>query len=121
VEGGEEFAARGWRPGGRLPRRPARTGRDGGGVVFEALEECLPFGVERRRVGLIAGIEVLDVIGIAAVEERGAREGGIGVLTRHAQVLWVSILAGREIAARERSAASLHQFMLQLRQNNPKD
>jgi hypothetical protein len=108
VERGDEFAARGLRPVCPLPRRPARARRDGGGVVFEALEERLPFGVERRRIGLITGVEVLDVIGITAVEERGAREGGIGVLTRHAQVLWVSILAGREIAARERSAASLH-------------
>src|SRR5262249_60691694 len=100
--------ARGWRAGCRLARRSARGGRDVGAVVFEALEEGLPFAVERRRVGLVAGIEVLDVVGIAPVEERGARKGGIGVLTRHAQVLWVSILAGREIAARERSATNLH-------------
>jgi hypothetical protein len=44
-------------------------------------------GIDRGGVGLVAGVEVLDVVGIAAIKERGAGEGGVGVLTRHAQVL----------------------------------
>jgi hypothetical protein len=100
VKRGDELAARGLRPLWPLPGRPARARRYVGAVVFEALEEGLPFAVERRRVGLVTGIEVLNVVGIATVEEGGARKGGVGVLTRHAQVLWVSILADREIAAR---------------------
>ena len=52
----------------------ARTGRcalcdDVGAVVLQALEERLPLGVDRRRVGLVAGVEVFDIGGIAAIEE----------------------------------------------------
>src|SRR5215813_2190344 len=66
---------------------PARVRHDVGALVLQALEELLPLGIDRGGVGLVAGIEVLEVVGIAAVKERGAGEGGIGVLTRHAQVL----------------------------------
>src|SRR4029077_4270224 len=35
----------------------------------------------------VAGIEILDVVGVATVEERGAGKSGVGVLTGHARVL----------------------------------
>src|SRR5260370_13361140 len=63
-----------------------------GRAVASALnvrKECRPFGVDRGGISFVAGIEVLDVVGIAAVEKRRAGEGSIGVLTRHAQVLWL--------------------------------
>ena len=85
VERGDEVAAR--ERVGPLPRRPARVCHDVGALVLQALEERLPLGIDRGGVGLVAGIEVLEVVGIAAVKERGAGEGGIGVLTRHTQVL----------------------------------
>ena len=64
-----------------------RGRHDVGAVVLQALEERLPLGIDRGGVGFVAGVEVLDVVGITAVKERGAGKGGVGVLTRHAQVL----------------------------------
>src|SRR5262249_55998450 len=55
-----------------------------GALLLETLEEGLPLGPDRGRIGLIAGVEVLDVASIAAIEERGAGKGGIGILTGHA-------------------------------------
>src|SRR6202022_4934579 len=59
VERGGELAAR--ERVGPLPRRPARVRHDGGAIVLQALEERLPLGIERGGVGLVAGIEVLEV------------------------------------------------------------
>ena len=87
VERGNELAARALRPVRQLPRWPLRVPHDIGALVLQALEERLPVGIDRLGVGLVARIEVLDVVGIAAIEERGAGESGVGVLTGHAQVL----------------------------------
>src|SRR5262249_12978291 len=81
--------------------------QDVGAVVFQALEKRTPFGVNRGRVGLVARIEVLDVVGIAAVEETGAGKCGVSVRPSHAQVLWLRAFAGSQFFAQPRSAASL--------------
>ena len=101
VERGNELAARARRPVRQLPGRPASALEDVGALVSQALEKRLPFGIDRRRVALVAGIKVFDVVGIAAVEERGAGEGGIGVLTGHAQgpVGWADARAFARCAA----------------------
>ncbi len=52
-------------------------------LVFQALEKGTPFGVDGRRIGLVFGVEVFDVGGVAAVEERGVGEDGVGVLAGH--------------------------------------
>src|SRR4029077_1185201 len=65
------------------PRRAARIASDVGGIVLQALEERLPLGIDRLRIGFVAGVDVLDIGGIAAVEERGEGEGGVGVLAGH--------------------------------------
>src|SRR5262249_58761084 len=94
--------------------------QDVGTVVFQALEKRTPFGVNRGGDGLVARIEVLDVVGVAAVEETGAGKGGVRVLTRHAQVLWLR--AFRRVAifrpAPVRGEPIL--FMLHLRHDNRK-
>src|SRR5262245_31193129 len=89
---------------GPLPGRPARVRHDVGALVLQALEERLPLGIDRGGIGLVARIEVLEVVGIAAVKERGAGEGGIGVLTRHAQGPETLRFAGRR-STRERDPA----------------
>ena len=53
------------------------------GVVLQACEEVAPFGVDRGGVVLVAGVEVFDVGGVAAIEEGGAGEGCVGVLAGH--------------------------------------
>jgi hypothetical protein len=69
VERRGEVAALRRRPVGTAPRRAARVQRDVVGVVLEALEEDLPLGVDRLRIGLVAGVQIVDVGGIAAVEK----------------------------------------------------
>ena len=83
VERRDEFVALGRRPVGPSPGRPARVLGYVAGIVLQALEERLPLGVDRLRIGLVARIEVFDIRGIAAVEERGEGEGGVRVLARH--------------------------------------
>ena len=61
-------------------RRSRTTSR---AVVLQALEEGPPLGVDRGRIGLVAGMEVFDIGGVAAVEERGAGERRVRVLARH--------------------------------------
>ena len=87
VERRDEFAALRRRPVGPLPRRTARVLGDVAGIVLQALEERLPFGIDRLRIGFVARVKVFDVRGIAAVEERGECEGGVRVLARHGRFL----------------------------------
>ena len=83
VERRDEIAARQRRPIGPAPRRAARVHFNVGSVVLQALEERLPLGIDRLRIDFVAGIEVFDIGGIAAIEERGEGEGGVGVLAGH--------------------------------------
>ena len=85
VERGNEFAARRLRPVRPLPGRPAGALEHIGAIILQALEECLPLGVDRLGVVLVAGMEVLDIVGIAAIEEGRVGEGGVGILTGHAR------------------------------------
>src|SRR5262249_27682450 len=54
VERGDQLAARQLRPVGPLPRRSVAIAVDA--LVLEALEEGLPLGIDRLRVGTVAGI-----------------------------------------------------------------
>ena len=83
IKGGNQIAALRHRPAGFLPGRTAGVLFDVAGVVLQALEEGLPFGIDRGRIGLVAGIEVIDIGGITAIEERGERKSGIRILARH--------------------------------------
>ncbi len=84
IERRGQFAARGLRPVAFAPGRAAGELRDVIAVVLKALEERLPFGVDRLRVVLVASVEVFDVGGIAAVEERSEGESCVRVLAGHA-------------------------------------
>jgi hypothetical protein len=68
----------------RAPRE--MTEGDIAGVVLQALEERLPFGVNGFGIGFVTRVEVLDVRGVTAVEERGEGESGVRVLARHKAV-----------------------------------
>jgi hypothetical protein len=83
VERRDQLAPLGLRPVALLPRGAAGAARHVGGAVLEAREERLPFGIDRGRVDLVAGIQVLDVARVAAVQERGEGEGRVGVLAGH--------------------------------------
>ena len=50
------------------------------GVVLKRAEKILPLHADRRRISLIAGIEVLDVVGVSAIEERSQRELVVGLI-----------------------------------------
>src|SRR5215211_3713396 len=85
VESGNELAA------GKL--RPVRPPPGGPGssaipMVLQVPEERLPLGTHRRRIGRIALVEVLDIPGVAAIEERGAGKSGIGILAGHGASDW---------------------------------
>src|SRR5271169_1175883 len=87
VERGNQFAAFGHRPIRPRPGWAARVLDDIARVVLEALEERLPLGVDRFWVGLVAGVEVFDVVGVAAVQKGCEGEGSVRVLARHGSVL----------------------------------
>ena len=55
-------------------------------VVLEALEERLPLGIDRLGVGLVAGVQIVDVRGVGAVEERSESESGVRILARHVRI-----------------------------------
>ena len=72
------------------------------------------------RVGLVAGVEVFDIGGVAAIKERGAGESRIRVLARHA---WVPVgwgVVGPHYDRRHESSGpfTFILFMLQLRCDN---
>ena len=83
VERGDEIVVRTHRPVRRLPGRAFGALGDRRAIVLQALEEIPPFGVDSGGVLLVAGVEVFDVGGVAAVEERGAGKKGVGVLAGH--------------------------------------
>ena len=90
-------------------------------IVFQALEERLPLGVDRLRIAFVAGIGILDVVGVATVEERGAGKSGVGVLTGHARVLWLGLWVHPESAGPRGgvpAGLTLTLFMLHLRCHN---
>ena len=69
VERRDEFVALGRRPTGPSPGGAARILGYVTGIVLEALEERLPLGIDRLRIGLVTRIKLLNVRGIAAVQE----------------------------------------------------
>ena len=66
---------------------------DVGGGVFQALEELLPLGVDRAGILFKAGVEIVDIGGIGALQKRREGKCCIRVLARHDGVLVISIRA----------------------------
>jgi hypothetical protein len=75
------------RPIRPFPGRPLRVAADFRRRVLQALEELLPLGIDGGRVLLVAGVEIVDIGGVGAVEKRGKGESGIRILARHIRVL----------------------------------
>ena len=44
---------------------------DVAGVVFQALEECLPVRIDRGRIAFIPGVKIVDIGGVGALQKRG--------------------------------------------------
>gem|GEM_PF-5080693 len=80
VERRDEFAIGLLWPALGLPGCALRIFGDVGCVVLQAGEEVAPFLVDRGWVLLPVGIELLDVVGIAAIEERGDLERVVGLV-----------------------------------------
>src|SRR5215472_14428783 len=111
IERPGEFIGGKRRPIGPLPRWPLRIALHVRALVFEALKERLPRRVECLRVGLIAGIEVFDIVRIAAIEERSAGESGIGVLARHQRPSSDGIKTGKGASAELRLRAGRQDLL----------
>ena len=75
---GQGGRAVGPRPGG-----PARLGEHRGLVVVEAREESLPFRIERGRVPLVACMQICEIGGVSAVQERRAEKHVVQFVSRH--------------------------------------
>jgi hypothetical protein len=51
------------------PRRATGVPEHVGPLVLQAFKERAPFGVDRRGVGLVAGLELFDIGGVAAIKK----------------------------------------------------
>ena len=80
VERGDEVTARQRRPIAALPGGALGVLGDVLSVVLQTLEERTPLGVDRLGIGLVAGVQGVDVVGIAAVEKGSAGESRVCVL-----------------------------------------
>ena len=69
VERRGQLVARGGRPVSARPGRAGGVAGDVGGGFAETLEEILPARVDAGRVLGVAGVQMLDVIGVLALEE----------------------------------------------------
>ncbi len=89
VERGDELAVGMDRPVGPRPFRAARLGDHVRLVVLQALEEGLPVGIHAGRIGLIPCVELLQILGVATVEEGGLEKRVVRVLAGHKSTVLV--------------------------------
>ena len=87
-----QVVARGERPVVAAPGGALGVLLDVGRGVFQALEEFLPLAVDRGGVLLVAGVEVVDVGGVGALQKRGEGKCCVRVLARHDGVLVIFAL-----------------------------
>ena len=109
VERRGEVVARAERPVGPLPGRPVGILQNVRGRVLQALEELLPFGIDRGGVLLVAGVEFVDVGGVGALQEGGEGKCGIRVLARHDCVLMIGVCLAK-IGRNDRSGTGLARW-----------
>lgn len=67
IEGGNEFAIGMGRPVGAGPARSGGAAGNIVGLVLEAGKETAPAFIDALRVVRIGGVEVLNIVGIAAI------------------------------------------------------
>ncbi len=87
VECGSEVVLRRQRPMVPAPGGAFGVLADVGRSVLQAFEEFLPLAVDRAGVLLVAGIEIVDIGRVGALQKRGKGKGGVCVLARHGGVL----------------------------------
>src|SRR4029079_6436039 len=71
------------RPVVAAPGRTVGVLLDVGRGVFQAFEEFLPVGIDGGGVLLVAGVEIVDVGGVCALQKRRESKCSIRVLARH--------------------------------------
>ena len=87
VERGEQVVTLAERPVATGPGRAGHRFFDVGRPVLQALEELLPVRIDRGRILVKAGVELVDVASVGAVEKGRKSKSGVRVLTRHGSVL----------------------------------
>src|SRR5690606_23194535 len=80
VERRNKLAVGGQRPARPRPRGAACILAHVVGVVLQRGEEILPFGIDRRRVVLVGGMQRLNVVGVTAIEEGSEGELVVGLI-----------------------------------------
>ncbi len=80
VQRRDKFAIGDQRPVRLRPRCAFGVFLDVAGIVLQGAEEILPLHAHGGRILLVAGVEVLDVVGVAAVEERGKGKLVVGLI-----------------------------------------
>jgi len=56
-------------------------------AVLQAFKELLPLGIDRGGILLVAGVEIVDIGGVGALQKGREGKSGIRVLARHDGVL----------------------------------
>ncbi len=90
IERRDHLAIGGARPVGALPAWAIGVFGDAIGTVGKIVEELRPTGIDAFRVGLVAGVQRVDVIGIAAIKEGSEEERFVLVLSCHFALDWGS-------------------------------
>ena len=80
----KELAPVGSRPVRSLPGRTTRGRLCARPIILQRSKKLLPTAIDARWIALEAGVKVVDVLRIPAVEKRAAGKGCVGVLARHA-------------------------------------
>jgi len=93
VERGGQIITRRQRPIVPAPRGPFGVFQHVRRLVFQAFEELLPLGIDRGGILLIAGVDIIDVGGVCALQKGGECKCGIRVLARHDCFLVISVRA----------------------------
>ena len=83
VEGGDDLAIGGLGPAGPLPGGPLDLLQGAGAVVRQAREELPPIRIDRGGIVEKSGIELLDEMGVGAIEERGVFERLVEICLLH--------------------------------------
>ncbi len=80
IERGDKLAIGGLRPIFLFPGRTGGVLLHIGGIILECAEEVAPVFADGSRIVLIAGVEFLDIGGVATIQERGERHLVVGLI-----------------------------------------
>ena len=80
VERRHQFAIGLDRPMAGAPGRALGVLADIAGIIGQAVEEFAPFRIDRLGIVFVAGLQLLDIGGVAAIEEGCDREAVVGLV-----------------------------------------